>query len=106
MENYKRINPGQSYDTIGREIGGQLKSSPTHDIRFVRVPDTKLMYVTHVLESNDVPTLDEFDFIGASDVDGLGALITDELERDRLPEEIRAVSPKSGQGGWGLFFKD
>ncbi len=107
MDNYKRINVGQSYDAIGPEIAGQLESNPTQDIRFIRVPNTELMYEAHVLENKaNVPTLDGFDYIGASDVNGLGALITSELRKESLPKEVRAVSPRSGQGGWGLFFKE
>ena len=40
MQNYRKINPGQSYGTIGREITGQLRNPPL-EIKFAKLKDTR-----------------------------------------------------------------
>jgi len=105
MANYRKINAGQSYDTIGREIAGQLKQNSTHEIKFRKIENSRYMYEAYVLESgSEVPRLRGTDFIGSADISGLGKIISSEIQEDKLPGEIRVISPSSGSGGWGIFF--
>jgi hypothetical protein len=105
MKDYREISPGQAYDQIGKEIAIQLsgKNLSLHEIRFIKISLSHLLYKSYVLESGAIPLVEGFSFIGSTHHANLGQLVDSELDMRNLPKEIRVINPRGDY--WGIFFK-
>ncbi|TAL59247.1 MAG: hypothetical protein EPN88_17535 [Bacteroidetes bacterium] len=106
MTNYKLVNSGQGYGTIGKELDLQFEQNPTHEIRFKRVPNTQTQYSAHALLPGKEP--EELNRMRVMDVtnkrDLRSILAEAKIESAGLPDEIRVIQLNWGKDIWGIFY--
>ncbi len=106
MKNYVVINDGQSYDTIGANIVRQLEASPSHHLRFVRIPDTNYMYKAYALMAGkECRPSNNSIFFDIAGTKGLEVCIKGLMHGRPLLQEIEVIEPRWGSGKYGVFIK-
>ncbi|MDD5651600.1 MAG: hypothetical protein PHF86_14495 [Candidatus Nanoarchaeia archaeon] len=106
MKGYEKINLGQSWDTIGRKIAGQLKCYPdTNEIMYLRGSKTDRMYAAYILQENQTsPVIKNSEFIHAVPLEDLVETLNGESFPHKLPKKIRVIRPDQNRNMWGVFF--
>ena len=91
---YRKVNPGQSWDTISREVAGQLEANDTLEMKYIRAKGTKKMYVAYARERCEEPNVGDFKFIDGGAKKDLQIIIEANVYNpNKLPREIKVIQP-------------